>query len=319
MKQVACPHCGFQNFSISAYCGRCERPLNHDRTPVPRHPPPTLLPTRPPVSTRPPTPQPRAAPRLTPFPPSTPDSQPRSPPPAPLPPAADLTPAPLPIELRLPEPELPRDALKEGGGSDSVEVPPSEPPPPPLSTLPPVEPEEEKMDEADRVEVDVPVAVASGLRLGLAWLVDAVVILSIGALIAVLEMLTFSGVWSVDASHQLDFAAYWIHANPGPALHGAIVAGLFAFAYNFIAAKRGGRTAGRLVAGTVLVRVSGRRLGWSLALFRSITGIVSLALFGAGFFWSILDSKHRTWHDLLSGTVLVRRHVALPPSRRRGT
>ncbi len=27
MSHVACPHCSFQNFAISAYCGRCERPL----------------------------------------------------------------------------------------------------------------------------------------------------------------------------------------------------------------------------------------------------------------------------------------------------
>ncbi|MEE8409509.1 MAG: RDD family protein [Myxococcota bacterium] len=214
----------------------------------------------------------------------------------------------------LPEPELPRDVLKEGGGSDGIEAPPSEPPPPPLSTLPPVEPEEDEL-----VEVDVPVTVASGLRLGLTWLIDAVVILSTGALIAVLEVLTFSSVRSVEASHPLDVAAYWINANPGPSLHGAVAVGLFAFAYNVIAAKRGGRTAGRLVTGTVLVRASGRRLGWSLVLFRSTVGIVSLALFGAGFFWSILDAKHRTWHDLLSGTVLVRRHVAVPPFNSRGT
>ena len=27
MSQINCPHCGFVNFAISAYCGRCERPL----------------------------------------------------------------------------------------------------------------------------------------------------------------------------------------------------------------------------------------------------------------------------------------------------
>ena len=27
MIRVPCPHCGFMNFAISAYCGRCERPL----------------------------------------------------------------------------------------------------------------------------------------------------------------------------------------------------------------------------------------------------------------------------------------------------
>jgi uncharacterized RDD family membrane protein YckC len=33
---------------------------------------------------------------------------------------------------------------------------------------------------------------------------------------------------------------------------------------------------------------------------------VSLAAAGLGFLWSLVDAERRTWHDLASGTVLVR-------------
>lgn len=52
-------------------------------------------------------------------------------------------------------------------------------------------------------------------------------------------------------------------------------------------------------------RIAGARALW----IRYAVATVSLAAAGLGFAWSLLDSERRTWHDLASGTVLVR----LPP------
>jgi len=52
-------------------------------------------------------------------------------------------------------------------------------------------------------------------------------------------------------------------------------------------------------------RVAGARALW----VRYAVATLSLALAGLGFAWSLVDRERRTWHDLASGTVLVR----LPP------
>jgi uncharacterized RDD family membrane protein YckC len=65
------------------------------------------------------------------------------------------------------------------------------------------------------------------------------------------------------------------------------------------------------LTGTVLVRRSGHRLGWLLLVTRSLLALVSLACFGAGYYWILVDPLHRTWHDRLVGTVVVQRKVRL--------
>jgi uncharacterized RDD family membrane protein YckC len=39
---------------------------------------------------------------------------------------------------------------------------------------------------------------------------------------------------------------------------------------------------------------------------RFLVGLVSLAIFGLGVFWALVDQKNRGWHDLAAGTVLIR-------------
>ena len=38
---------------------------------------------------------------------------------------------------------------------------------------------------------------------------------------------------------------------------------------------------------------------------------VLTAVLGGGYFWSLIDNQKRTWHDILVGTVVVRRRVRL--------
>lgn len=52
-------------------------------------------------------------------------------------------------------------------------------------------------------------------------------------------------------------------------------------------------------------RVAGARALWA----RYAMATLSLAAGGLGFAWSLVDRERRTWHDIASGTVLVR----MPP------
>lgn len=315
MTRIACPYCGFLNFSISAYCGRCERPIKAD----------TPLPAREPRHETPP-PLGRADGVDRPAAPAKENKVAAIVPPPRPPPSNDVSPAPLPIELTLPEPEAPRDAIAEGrafvaaspgaraaaaaqnasGTRAGVTFASAqrEPPPPPLSTeLPP--------DEDETTEV--PVAVASGSRLFIAWILDACVVLGIGCAVAGLEAFVSGGLFRAATLYIPDVAADWLATYPVAALHGAAAAILFSVGYALRAGSRGGRTIGRRLTGTILVRQSGRKLGPALVVVRTTAALFSFALFGAGFLWAIVDDKHRTWHDMLAGTVVVRRRVQFPP------
>jgi uncharacterized RDD family membrane protein YckC len=45
---------------------------------------------------------------------------------------------------------------------------------------------------------------------------------------------------------------------------------------------------------------------WSALLLRYLVAGLSLAAFGLGFLWTLWDPQRRSWHDLASGTRLLR-------------
>ena len=49
-----------------------------------------------------------------------------------------------------------------------------------------------------------------------------------------------------------------------------------------------------------------RMIGWHQVLIRLLTALVSWAVLGGGFLWSLLDGERRTWHDMASRSRLVR-------------
>jgi uncharacterized RDD family membrane protein YckC len=84
---------------------------------------------------------------------------------------------------------------------------------------------------------------------------------------------------------------------------------LAGFGYFGLSWRRGGQTLGMRAWRLRLTDAHGGAPNWrALALRYAVAG-VSLAAFGAGFLWSLLDAERRTWHDLASGTRLLR----LPP------
>jgi len=163
----------------------------------------------------------------------------------------------------------------------------------------------------DRDDAEVPVTVPGSLRLGLARLVDCALVAAVGALALLGEASLIGATFDGPANRWLDQMADWLNLYRAMVIHSLVLTILFACGYSVVCAVRGGQTLGRMLTDTVLVQRSGApSRNWLLAL-RAVVGLGSAALCGAGFFWSIVDPYHRTWHDLATGTVTVRRHVRL--------
>lgn len=79
------------------------------------------------------------------------------------------------------------------------------------------------------------------------------------------------------------------------------------FAYFGLSWRRGGQTLGMRAWRLRVLRADGAALpSWGALALRYLVTPLSLAAAGLGFLWSLIDHERRTWHDLASGTVLVR-------------
>jgi uncharacterized RDD family membrane protein YckC len=312
MSHISCPHCGFQNFSISAYCGRCERPLR----------PAAAAPTRPEVRAREPAPAPPAVakegrppvssrvfeaqlppPRRS----ATPEISPLHVVPPPAPPAKPPFKAPArPIEMR--------DAILAEVRSSAGSAQGGAPSAPALEISPNLVAEGEShfADPAHEEPTDVPVALATGRQLFVARMVDVGLIAGVGLFVTLVESFLTGGSTHIRVVGILDWVAQWIDAHSVAAHHGLWTSLLLGLAYNVLTGLRGGRTAGRILVGTVLVRVDGEPMTVLVILRRTAAQLLSCIAGGAGFFWSWVDRQHRTWHDLYAGTVIVQRYASLP-------
>jgi uncharacterized RDD family membrane protein YckC len=67
-----------------------------------------------------------------------------------------------------------------------------------------------------------------------------------------------------------------------------------------------GQTIGKMIFGLRVVRVDGQPLTFLRALARTISYILSAAPFFLGFFWVGFTSGKWSWHDRISGTMVVR-------------
>ena len=103
--------------------------------------------------------------------------------------------------------------------------------------------------------------------------------------------------------------------SPAALLEFALLLGV-TFAYFGLSWRRGGQTLGMRAWRLRLVNADGSApVTWPALMWRyTVTG-VSLAAFGLGFAWSLLDRERRTWHDIASATVLVRLPKAVRKQR----
>lgn len=79
--------------------------------------------------------------------------------------------------------------------------------------------------------------------------------------------------------------------------------GLFFFGWFW---THGGQTLGMRAWRLRLLDAQGRVPGWPALALRYVVAGVALAAFGLGYWWAWLDPQRRTWHDLASGTRVLR-------------
>jgi len=68
---------------------------------------------------------------------------------------------------------------------------------------------------------------------------------------------------------------------------------------------RGGQTLGMRAWRIRVVTAEGNPLTLGATLLRLVAAVLSWAVLGGGFLWSLVDREGLTWHDRLSGTRLV--------------
>ena len=69
---------------------------------------------------------------------------------------------------------------------------------------------------------------------------------------------------------------------------------------------KGGMTVGMRAWRVKIEAESGNRPGWGKSTIRFLASLLSAAAVGIGFAWALFDSRKRTWHDILSGSRLIR-------------
>jgi uncharacterized RDD family membrane protein YckC len=69
--------------------------------------------------------------------------------------------------------------------------------------------------------------------------------------------------------------------------------------------SHGGQTLGMKTWMLCLVSDDGSAIDRKQATIRCFAAVLSWSVFGAGFLWSLIDSRKRTWHDILSKSHLV--------------
>src|SRR5262245_47544453 len=85
------------------------------------------------------------------------------------------------------------------------------------------------------------------------------------------------------------------------------IIGLLAIFYLWLTQSLCGKTFGMMFTNTrVIEDATGRHPSIQRALLRSLAYPVALAPAGIGILWVVIDPKRRAWHDLLSGTRVVR-------------
>jgi uncharacterized RDD family membrane protein YckC len=91
------------------------------------------------------------------------------------------------------------------------------------------------------------------------------------------------------------------------AIAAAIVAvsSIMPFLYFFLLVAVIGRTLGKAVMGIRVVSRAGTRLSVARSFLRAVAYVVSLAPLFAGFFWVLVDSDRRAWHDRIAGSRVV--------------
>jgi uncharacterized RDD family membrane protein YckC len=143
-----------------------------------------------------------------------------------------------------------------------------------------------------------------GARLA-AYLIDSVIVI----VIAVALLLVVGVVFLGGASAPGDGRTVEISAGAVVAMVVLLAAMLFVILMYFpFFWARAGQTPGMWPFGLRVVRdQDGGPIGWGTALLRMLGMYVASAVFYLGFIWILVDKRRRGFHDLIAGTVVVKR------------
>ncbi len=130
-----------------------------------------------------------------------------------------------------------------------------------------------------------------------AAIIDAIVVLPI----LILLITTFSGI-SVD-----EYLAYYFDENSVGFDWRIERFNLFEILYHTVLVALWSTTVGKKALSLYVVRTDGRRLGFWQSLARELVKVLSALLFFIGFIIAAFREDKRTLHDLVVGTVVVRR------------
>ncbi|TDR41758.1 putative RDD family membrane protein YckC [Tahibacter aquaticus] len=95
---------------------------------------------------------------------------------------------------------------------------------------------------------------------------------------------------------QLDYHSWWYR----------LLLLFVLVAYYVVSWRFGGQTIGMRAWRLQVVDNTQRPPGWSACLLRFFVALLSLAVGGLGFFWCLFERDRRGWHDLASGTRMLR-------------
>ena len=70
--------------------------------------------------------------------------------------------------------------------------------------------------------------------------------------------------------------------------------------------RYGGMTVGMRAWHVRLVCNGEPGISWPVCFLRFLASLVSLAIFGLGILWALVDNQNRGWHDLVAHTVLIK-------------
>lgn len=116
-------------------------------------------------------------------------------------------------------------------------------------------------------------------------------------LFPVLALLLATGAGAMALTQgRLDYHAWWYR----------LLLLFVVLAYYVVSWRYGGQTIGMRAWRLHLVDTAQRTPGWGACVLRFFVALLSLAVAGLGFFWCLIDRDRRGWHDLASGTRMVR-------------
>lgn len=165
-------------------------------------------------------------------------------------------------------------------------------------------------DPAPEPDTEVPVEIPSTLRVFVAGALDGLVVLAFGGLILWAEVVLTGSSFATAGSGWLDRLAEWLSLHGDKIVRAGVAAAIFAGVYSATWACRGGQTLGRKLTNTVLVRQNGKPFTPLLAAIRAVVALAATICGGIGLLWPLVDSYHRAWQDVCTGSVMIgRAHV----------